>query len=113
MNQSLLVHLQNGYIGKGLEQFCSHLHHYNTYVDNIYNANKVLGIQLKKNKAFRRFKKLQEARPQFHNQKLEDLLQLPVQRINQYKYFLQDLAANTSPDNPEFEQFSNGLFSFL
>ncbi|XP_047245290.1 rho guanine nucleotide exchange factor 39 isoform X1 [Girardinichthys multiradiatus] len=109
MNQSLLVHLQNGYIGKGLEQFCSHLHHYNTYVDNIYNANKVLGIQLKKNKAFRRFKKLQEARPQFHNQKLEDLLQLPVQRINQYKYFLQDLAANTSPDNPEFEQFSRAV----
>uniref|UniRef100_A0A3B5KX27 Rho guanine nucleotide exchange factor (GEF) 39 n=1 Tax=Xiphophorus couchianus TaxID=32473 RepID=A0A3B5KX27_9TELE len=79
--RSLLVHLENGYIGKGLEKFSSHLHHYNTYVDNIYNANKVLGIQLKKNKAFRRFKKLQEARPQFNNQKLEDMLQMPVQRI--------------------------------
>lgn len=40
-------------------------------------------VQLKKNKAFRRFKKLQEARPQFNNQKLEDLLQMPVQRIDQ------------------------------
>uniref|UniRef100_A0A3Q2DCM1 Rho guanine nucleotide exchange factor (GEF) 39 n=1 Tax=Cyprinodon variegatus TaxID=28743 RepID=A0A3Q2DCM1_CYPVA len=40
-------------------------------------------IQLKKNKAFRRFKTLQEARPQFDNQKLEDLLQMPVQRIQQ------------------------------
>ncbi|KAM4711881.1 rho guanine nucleotide exchange factor 39 isoform 2-T3 [Anableps anableps] len=109
MNQSLLVHLENGYIGRGLEQFCSHLHHYNTYVDNISTANKMLGIHLKKNKAFRRFKKLQEARPQFSNQKLEDLLQMPVQRINQYKHFLQDLAANTSPDHPEFEQLSRAV----
>uniref|UniRef100_A0A096MIB6 Rho guanine nucleotide exchange factor (GEF) 39 n=1 Tax=Poecilia formosa TaxID=48698 RepID=A0A096MIB6_POEFO len=109
MNQSLLVHLENGYIGKGLEKFSSHLHHYNTYVDNIYNANKLLGIQLKKNKAFRRFKKLQEARPQFNSQKLEDMLQMPVQRIRQYKHLLQDLAANTSPDHPEFEQLSRAL----
>lgn len=43
--RSLLVHLENGYIGKGLEKFSSHLHHYNTYVDNIYNANKVLGVE--------------------------------------------------------------------
>ncbi|XP_054862247.1 rho guanine nucleotide exchange factor 39 isoform X3 [Amphiprion ocellaris] len=105
-NQSLLVHLENGYFGKGLDQFCSHLHLYNMYVDNIYNANKALGIQLKKNKAFRRFKKLQEARPEFNNHKLEELLQLPIHRIDQYKHFLQDLAANTSPDNPEFEQLA-------
>ncbi|CAN9508042.1 unnamed protein product [Ophioblennius macclurei] len=82
-NQSLLVHLENGYFGKGLDQFCLHLHLYNTYVDNIYNANKVLQIQLRKNKAFRRFKKLQEARPEFNSSTLEDLLQLPVQRIHQ------------------------------
>ncbi|XP_047431795.1 rho guanine nucleotide exchange factor 39 isoform X3 [Mugil cephalus] len=105
-NQSLLIHLENGYFGKGFDKFCSHLHHYNTYVDNIYNANKVLGIQLKKNKAFRHFKKLQEARPEFNNQKLEDLLQLPIQRIDQYKHFLEDLTSNTSPHNPEFEQLS-------
>uniref|UniRef100_A0A3B4ZS66 Rho guanine nucleotide exchange factor 39 n=1 Tax=Stegastes partitus TaxID=144197 RepID=A0A3B4ZS66_9TELE len=80
--RSLLVHLENGYFGKGLDQFCSHLHHYNMYVDNIYNATKVLGIQLKKNKAFRRFKKLQEARPEFNDHKLEDLLQLPIHRID-------------------------------
>ncbi|KAF1372664.1 hypothetical protein PFLUV_G00268250 [Perca fluviatilis] len=66
-------------------------------------------VQLKKNKAFRRFKKLQEARPEFNNQKLEDLLQLPVQRIDQYKHFLQDLTANTSPDNPEFQQLSRAV----
>ncbi|XP_070785317.1 rho guanine nucleotide exchange factor 39 [Enoplosus armatus] len=106
VNQSLLVHLENGYFGRGFDQFCPHLHHYNAYVDNIYNASKVLAIQLKKNKAFRRFKQLQEARPEFSNHKLEDLLQLPIQRIDQYKHFLQDLAANTSPDNPEFQQIS-------
>ncbi|XP_034382016.1 rho guanine nucleotide exchange factor 39 [Cyclopterus lumpus] len=109
VNQSLLVHLENGYFGRGFDQMCPHLHHYNTYVDNIYNGRRVLGIQLKKNKAFRRFKKLQEARPEFNNHKLEDLLQLPVQRIDQYKHFLQDLAANTSPDNPEFQQLSRAV----
>ncbi|XP_051248000.1 rho guanine nucleotide exchange factor 39 [Dicentrarchus labrax] len=109
VNQSLLVHLENDYFGRGFDQFCPHLHHYNMYVDNIYNASKVLGIQLKKNKAFRRFKTLQEARPEFNNHKLEDLLQLPIQRIDQYKHFLQDLAANTSPDNPEFQQISRAV----
>nr|XP_046234811.1 rho guanine nucleotide exchange factor 39 [Scatophagus argus] len=109
VNQSLLVNLENGYFGQGFDQFCPHLHLYNTYVDNIYNASKVLRIQLKKNKAFRRFKKLQEARPEFNNHKLEDLLQLPIQRIDQYKHFLQDLAANTSPDNPEFQQISRAV----
>ncbi|XP_058479476.1 rho guanine nucleotide exchange factor 39 isoform X1 [Solea solea] len=109
INQSLLVHLENGYFGRGFDQFCPHLQHYNTYVDNIYNASKVLGIQLKKNKTFRRFKKLQEARPEFNNQRLEELLQLPVLRIDQYKHFLQDLAANTCPDTPEFEQLSRAV----
>ncbi|KAM9845658.1 rho guanine nucleotide exchange factor 39 [Aulostomus maculatus] len=106
VNQSLLVHLENGYFGRGFDRFCPELHHYNAYVDNIYNASKVLGIQLKKNKAFRRFKKLQEARPEFAYLKLEDLLHLPIQRVDQYKHFLQDLTANTSPGNPEFQQLS-------
>ncbi|TMS02887.1 rho guanine nucleotide exchange factor 39 isoform X1 [Larimichthys crocea] len=109
VNQSLLVHLENGYFGRGFDQFCPQLHNYNMYVDNIYNASKVLRIQLKKNKAFRRFKELQEARPEFNNHKLEDLLQLPIQRIDQYKHFLQDLTANTSPDNPEFQQLSRAV----
>ncbi|XP_067347125.1 rho guanine nucleotide exchange factor 39 [Channa argus] len=109
VNQSLLVHLENGYIGRGFDQFCPHLHLYNTYVDNIYNASKVLRIQLKKNKAFRRFKKLQETRSEFNNNMLEDLLQLPIQRIHQYEHFLQNLIANTSPDHPEFQQLSRAM----
>ncbi|KAF7652652.1 hypothetical protein LDENG_00094010 [Lucifuga dentata] len=109
VNQSLLVHLENDYFGRGFDQFCPQLHHYNTYVDNIYDASKVLKIQLKKNKAFRRFKKLQEARPEFSNQTLEELLQLPVHRIHQYEHFLQDMTTNTSPDNPEFQQLSRAV----
>ncbi|KAF3859446.1 hypothetical protein F7725_021845 [Dissostichus mawsoni] len=98
VNQSLLVHLENSYFGRGFEQFCPHLSHYNTYADNIYKARKALTIQLKKSKAFRRFKKLQEAREEFKNQTLEE-----------YKHFLQDLTANTSPDNPEFQQLSSAV----
>ncbi|XP_034529290.1 rho guanine nucleotide exchange factor 39 [Notolabrus celidotus] len=109
VNQSLLVHLENGYFGRGFDQFCPHLNLYNTYVDNIYNSSKVLRIQLNKNKAFRRFKKLQEDRPEFNEQRLEDLLQLPVLRIDQYRHFLQDLAANTNPDQPEFQQISRAV----
>lgn len=109
VNQSLLVHLENGYFGRGFDQFCPQLNLYSTYVDNIYNSSKVLQIQLKKNKAFRRFKKLQEERPQFNDQRLEDLLQLPVLRIDQYKHFLQDLASNTSPDHPEFQQIARAV----
>lgn len=40
-------------------------------------------IQIKKNKAFRRFKKLQESRPEFRQMKLEELLPLPLERIQQ------------------------------
>lgn len=42
--RSLLVHLENGYFGRGFDQFCPQLHLYNPYVDNIYNASKVLAV---------------------------------------------------------------------
>lgn len=109
VNQSLLVHVENGYFGRGFEQFCPQLSHYMAYVDNIQNARKVLGVQLKKNKKFRRFKQLQEARPELQGRSLEDLLSLPVQRIQQYKHFLRDLTENTSPENPEFQQLSRAV----
>ncbi|KAK6292307.1 hypothetical protein J4Q44_G00368910 [Coregonus suidteri] len=109
VNQTLLVRLEKGDFGRGFDDFCPHLHHYVTYVDNIQNASKVLALQVKKNKAFRRFKKLQESRPEFHNVKLEDLLPLPIQRIQQYKHFLRDLTENTSPDYPEFQPLSRSV----
>ncbi|XP_052372230.1 LOW QUALITY PROTEIN: rho guanine nucleotide exchange factor 39-like [Oncorhynchus keta] len=107
VNQTLLVRLENGDFGRGLDDFCPHLHHYVTYVDNIQNANRVLALQVKKNKAFRRFK-LQESRPEFLC-KLEDLLPLPIQRIQQYEHFLRDLSENTSPDYPEFQPLSRSV----
>ncbi|XP_059905470.1 rho guanine nucleotide exchange factor 39 [Gadus macrocephalus] len=45
VNQSLLVHVENGYLGRGFEQFCPHLPHYNVYVDNMYDARKVLAVR--------------------------------------------------------------------
>ncbi|XP_016390544.1 rho guanine nucleotide exchange factor 39-like isoform X2 [Sinocyclocheilus rhinocerous] len=109
INQTLLTHLELGRFGIGFEEFCTHLQLYNTYVDNIQTAKKVLMVQVKKSKAFRRFKKLQESRPELNQQKLEDLLTLPLQRIQQYKHFLRDLTENTSPDNPEFQQLSKAV----
>ncbi|KAL1275690.1 hypothetical protein QQF64_035313, partial [Cirrhinus molitorella] len=109
INQTLLSHVELGRFGIGFEEFCAHLHLYNTYIDNIQTAKKVLTVQVKKSKAFRRFKKLQESRPQFKQQKLEDLLTLPLQRIQQYKHFLRDLTENTGPDNPEFQQLSKAV----
>lgn len=39
--------------------------------------------QLKKNKGFRRFVRLQESRPEFGGLQLQDLLPLPLQRLQQ------------------------------
>ncbi|TRY90477.1 hypothetical protein DNTS_026110 [Danionella cerebrum] len=109
INQSLLSHLELGRFGTGFEEFCTHLQLYNTYADNIQTAKKVLMVQVKKSRGFRRFKKLQESRPEFNQKKLEDLLPLPLQRMQQYNHFLHDLTENTSPDNPEFQQLSKAV----
>ncbi|KAL4660259.1 rho guanine nucleotide exchange factor 39 [Arapaima gigas] len=105
----LLAYLEDAMFGQGFERFCQHLNYYTTYVDNIHNASKVLQVQVKRNKAFRRFKKLQESRPEFRNTSLEDLLLLPLQRVQQYKYFLRDLTENTSPDSAEFSKLSGAV----
>nr|XP_015208416.1 PREDICTED: rho guanine nucleotide exchange factor 39 [Lepisosteus oculatus] len=109
VNQTLLAYLEEGKFGLGFETFCPHLHFYITFVDNIETAFKVLQVQVKKNKAFARFKKIQEARPEFRGLKLEELLNLPLQRIHQYKHFLRDLTENTSLDNPEFQQLTRAV----
>ncbi|XP_075770842.1 rho guanine nucleotide exchange factor 39 isoform X2 [Pelodiscus sinensis] len=62
--------------------------------------------QLKKNKSFCRFKKLQESRPEFLGWQLEDLLPLPLQRLHEYKYLFRDLMENTSPDCAEFQHLA-------
>uniref|UniRef100_A0A8B9NI67 Rho guanine nucleotide exchange factor 39 n=1 Tax=Accipiter nisus TaxID=211598 RepID=A0A8B9NI67_9AVES len=77
----LSLHLERGNLGPGLENFCQNLELYGHYAENLEQANKTLKEQLRKNKSFRRFKKLQETRPQFQGRKLEDLLPLPLQRL--------------------------------
>uniref|UniRef100_A0A8C0B3Z9 Rho guanine nucleotide exchange factor 39 n=1 Tax=Buteo japonicus TaxID=224669 RepID=A0A8C0B3Z9_9AVES len=79
----LSLHLERGNLGRGLENFCQNLELYGHYAENLEQANKTLKEQLRKNKSFRRFKKLQETRPQFQGRKLEDLLPLPLQRLHQ------------------------------
>uniref|UniRef100_A0A8C4S4L8 Rho guanine nucleotide exchange factor (GEF) 39 n=1 Tax=Erpetoichthys calabaricus TaxID=27687 RepID=A0A8C4S4L8_ERPCA len=61
------------------------IHSYRAYFVLICVNQKLLvvyfKIQIKKNKSFARFKKLQETRPEFRGLVLEDLLTLPLQRI--------------------------------
>ncbi|KAI4802713.1 hypothetical protein KUCAC02_006292, partial [Chaenocephalus aceratus] len=126
VNQSLLVHLENSYFGRGFEQFCPHLSHYDTYADNIYKARKALTLETFNTKS------KQIYNPDFPLSLLHLLnlirdsshivhITLPYTppvcvpqmaskvKIDQYKHFLQDLTANTSPDNPEFQQLSSAV----
>ncbi|XP_051889847.1 rho guanine nucleotide exchange factor 39 isoform X2 [Pristis pectinata] len=109
VNRTLLSDLEDGKFGLGFDNFCPHLQLYTTYTDNMEHALKVLQGQIKKNKQFARFKKLQESRPEFQGLKLEDLLPLPHKRIYQYKHLLRDLTGNTNPDDPEFQQLKNAV----
>ncbi|XP_048410288.1 rho guanine nucleotide exchange factor 39 isoform X1 [Stegostoma tigrinum] len=109
VNRTLLSNLENGKFGLAFNLFCPHLHLYITYTDNLEEAVKVLQEQIRKNKQFIRFKKLQESRPEFQGLKLEDLLPLPLKRVHQYKHLLRDLIENTSPDSPEFQQLTNAV----
>jgi len=43
-NRTLLTHLELGRFGIGFEEFCTQLQLYNTYVDNIQTAKKVLMV---------------------------------------------------------------------
>ncbi|XP_008496410.1 rho guanine nucleotide exchange factor 39 [Calypte anna] len=105
-SQILSLHLERGNLGLALENFCQNLELYGHYAENMQQANKTLEEQLRKNKSFRRFKKLQETRPQFQGRKLEDLLPLPLQRLHQYKHFFRDLLENTIPDNAEYQKLA-------
>uniref|UniRef100_A0A8C0ZCB5 Rho guanine nucleotide exchange factor 39 n=1 Tax=Cyanistes caeruleus TaxID=156563 RepID=A0A8C0ZCB5_CYACU len=88
----LSLHLEKGNLGAGLENFCQSLDLYGHYAENLehfFCSLKGISLfcctqeQVRKNKSFRRFKKLQETRPQFQGRVLEDLLCLPLQRLHQ------------------------------
>ncbi|XP_053858619.1 rho guanine nucleotide exchange factor 39 isoform X2 [Vidua macroura] len=107
----LSLHLEKGNLGPGLESFCQSLDLYGHYAENLEQANKTLKEEVRKNKSFRQFKKLQETRPQFQGRELEDLLPLPLQRLHQYKHFFRDLLENTSPDTAEYQKLAKTVKS--
>ncbi|KAM9082647.1 rho guanine nucleotide exchange factor 39 isoform 1-T2 [Megaptera novaeangliae] len=105
-SQELLPYLEGGRWGQGLEGFCPHLELYTQFAANAERSRTTLQEQLKKNKRFRRFVRLQEGRPEFRGLQLQDLLPLPLQRLQQYEHLAIALAENTGPNSPDHEQLT-------
>ncbi|XP_059957450.1 rho guanine nucleotide exchange factor 39 isoform X2 [Mesoplodon densirostris] len=106
-SQELLPYLEGGRWGQGLEGFCPHLELYTQFAANAERSRTTLQEQLKKNKRFRRFVRLQEGRPEFGGLQLQDLLPLPLQRLQQYENLAIALAENTGPNSPDHEQLTS------
>ncbi|XP_015292506.3 rho guanine nucleotide exchange factor 39 isoform X5 [Macaca fascicularis] len=109
-SQELLPYLEGGCWGQGLEGFCRHLELYNQFAANSERSQTTLQEQLKKNKGFRRFVRLQESRPEFGGLQLQDLLPLPLQRLQQYENLVVALAENTGPNSPDHQQLTRRWF---
>ncbi|XP_053425171.1 rho guanine nucleotide exchange factor 39 isoform X2 [Nycticebus coucang] len=105
-SQQLLPYLEGRYWGPGLEGFCRHLELYTQFAANADRSQATLQEQLKKNKCFRRFVRLQESRPEFGGLQLQDLLSLPLQRLQQYENLVVALAENTGPNSPDYKQLT-------
>ncbi|XP_047686166.1 rho guanine nucleotide exchange factor 39 isoform X1 [Prionailurus viverrinus] len=105
-SQELLPYLEGGHWGQGLEGFCPHLELYTQFAANAERSQTTLQEQLKKNKRFRRFVRLQEGRPEFGSLHLQDLLPLPLQRLQQYENLVMALAENTGPNSPDHQQLT-------
>ncbi|KAM4876923.1 rho guanine nucleotide exchange factor 39 [Thomomys bottae] len=105
-SQELLPYLEEGYWGQGLEGFCPHLELYTQFAANAERSRTTLQEQLKKNKRFRRFVQLQESRPEFGSLQLQDLLPLPLQRLQQLESLANALAENTGPNSPDHQQLT-------
>ncbi|XP_070795122.1 rho guanine nucleotide exchange factor 39 [Pituophis catenifer annectens] len=112
-SRTLLFHLTRGHFALGLESFCHQLVFYVHYAENLEAAQNILKKLVKKNKAFSRFKKLQESRPELKGCPLEELLPLPLQRLHQYRHLLQDLVEHTPPESSGFDQLQGSLKSVL
>ncbi|XP_062063972.1 rho guanine nucleotide exchange factor 39 isoform X1 [Lepus europaeus] len=105
-SQELLPYLEGGQWGQGLEGFCPHLELYTQFAANAERSRATLQEQLKKNRRFRRFVRLQEGRPEFGGLQLPDLLSLPLQRLQQYENLVVALAENTGPNSPDHQQLT-------
>ncbi|XP_029439328.1 rho guanine nucleotide exchange factor 39 [Rhinatrema bivittatum] len=108
-NHTLLQYLESGSFAAGFDWFCPQLGLYVTYTDGMEQTLTLLQEQVKKNKSFARFKKLQESRSEFQGLMLEELLPRPLQRIHQYKHLLRDLTENTCQDAADFQQLARSL----
>ncbi|KAM9331098.1 rho guanine nucleotide exchange factor 39 [Gastrophryne carolinensis] len=109
VNTSLLVSLERGDGGRGFEAFSQYLHLYTQHADCIEATRLAIQTQTKKNKAFARFRKLQESRPEFQGRPLEELLELPLLRITRYRHYLGDLLENSIPGSTETAQLNGAL----
>uniref|UniRef100_A0A9L0SNB4 Rho guanine nucleotide exchange factor 39 n=2 Tax=Equus caballus TaxID=9796 RepID=A0A9L0SNB4_HORSE len=105
-SQELLPYLEGGHWGQGLQGFCPHLELYTQYAANAERSWTTLQEQLKRNRRFRRFLQLQESRPEFGGLQLQDLLPLPLQRLQQYENLVVILAENTDPNSPDHQQLT-------
>ncbi|XP_075043634.1 rho guanine nucleotide exchange factor 39 [Mixophyes fleayi] len=101
--------LERNMSGSGFHSFSQYLHLYKKHADCIEPTRHAVQTQAKKNKSFARFKKLQESRPEFQGQNLEQLLELPLHRVLRYKHYLQDLVDNTFPGNTDSVQLNRAL----
>ncbi|XP_027695400.1 rho guanine nucleotide exchange factor 39 isoform X1 [Vombatus ursinus] len=104
-SQELLLHLEAGNWGAGLERFCHHLELYTRFAANEEQSRATLQKWLRK-KHFRKFVQLQEGRPEFGGLRLVDLLPLPLKRLQQYENLVVALAENTGPDSSDYQQLT-------
>ncbi|XP_073468275.1 rho guanine nucleotide exchange factor 39-like [Aquarana catesbeiana] len=109
VHRSLLMSLERNSSGSGFEKFSQYLHLYKKHADCIDATRCAVQTQTKKNKSFARFKKLQESRPEFQGQTLEELLELPLHRLVRYRHYLTDLVGNNFPGSTEFVQLNGAL----
>ncbi|KAG8505996.1 Rho guanine nucleotide exchange factor 39, partial [Galemys pyrenaicus] len=109
-SQELLPYLEEGHWGRGLEGFCPHLELYVKFAANSERSRTTLQELLKKSKRFRRCVRLQEGRPEFGGLQLQDLLPLPLERLQQYENLVIALAENTGPNSPDHQQLARRWF---
>ncbi|KAM8960973.1 rho guanine nucleotide exchange factor 39, partial [Pelodytes ibericus] len=109
VNRILLSSLEIGSFGSAFEHFSHSLDLYKTHADRIEPTLLVIKTQIKKNKSFARFMKLQASRPEFGGRGLAQLLGGPLHRLVRYKHYLRDLAENNLPGNSDTSKLLNAL----
>ncbi|XP_072269732.1 rho guanine nucleotide exchange factor 39 [Pyxicephalus adspersus] len=109
VHRSLLMSLERNTPGSGFENFSQYLHLYKKHADCIEATRCAVQVQTKKKKSFARFKKLQESRPEFQGQTLEELLGLPLHRLVKYRHYLVDLVENNIPGSMDSVQLNRAL----